>query len=165
MTFLKTKNIHARGTVNMTQKYLPTLKSDKQLKQGEYDWSLDQYSTSIVKWIDKRCVSLLSNFHDPKKVTRVQRKCKDGTNLFISCPIDLKDYNQNMNCVDKFDQNKKIARLTKKAKNCGIKFFFHFVDVAVVNAHVIYTQKTGTKIKMKDFRRQISSELVNKKLV
>jgi hypothetical protein len=28
MTFLKTKNINARGTVNMTRKYLPTLKSD-----------------------------------------------------------------------------------------------------------------------------------------
>lgn len=49
ITFLKTKNIHACKTVNITQKYLPTLKIDKQLKQGEYDWRLDQYSTSIVK--------------------------------------------------------------------------------------------------------------------
>jgi len=37
MTFLKSKNIHACGTVNMTRKYLPTLKLDKELKTGEYD--------------------------------------------------------------------------------------------------------------------------------
>jgi len=33
----------------MTRKYLPTLKLDKELKTGEYDWCIDQYSTSIVK--------------------------------------------------------------------------------------------------------------------
>lgn len=72
MTFLKSKNIHACGTVNMTRKYLPTLKLDKELKTGEYDWRVDQYSTSIVKWKDKRTVSLLSNFHDPKNEETVQ---------------------------------------------------------------------------------------------
>lgn len=61
-------------------------------------------------------------------------------------------------------KTKKHVKLIEKAKN-GDRIFFHFVDVAVVNAHVIYTQKTGTKIKMKAFRRQISSELVSKKLV
>ncbi|KAE9522024.1 hypothetical protein AGLY_017586, partial [Aphis glycines] len=63
MTYLKSKNINARGTVNLTRKFLPALKNDKHLKLGEYDWSIDEESTSIVKWRDKRIVSLLSNFH------------------------------------------------------------------------------------------------------
>lgn len=54
--------------------------------------------------------------------------------------------------------------MTKKAKKWWHRILFHFVDVAVVNAHVIYTQKSGIQIKMKEFRRQISSKLVNKKL-
>lgn len=93
MTFLKSKNIHACGTVNMTRKYLPTLKLDKELKTGEYDWRVDQYSTSIVKWKDKKTVSLLSNFHDPKNEETVQRKAKDGTLSYVPCPSALKDYN------------------------------------------------------------------------
>lgn len=36
MIFLKTKNIHTCETVNMTRKYLPTLKLDKDLKLGEF---------------------------------------------------------------------------------------------------------------------------------
>lgn len=107
LIFLKTKNIYACGTVNMTKKYLPILKTDKQLKQGEYDWYLYQYSTSIVKWKGKKCVSLLFNFYDPKNVVAVQRKAKDGYTSSVRCPISLKNYNQNMNFVDKFDQNKK----------------------------------------------------------
>jgi len=151
----------------MTRKYLPTLKLDKELKTREYDWRVDQYSTSIVKWKDKfkRCVSLLSNFHDPKDVETVQRKAKDRNISYVPCPSLLKDYNQNMNCDDRFDQNKKTCQIDRKSKKWCHCIFFHFIDVAIVNAHVIYTQKAGTKMKMKDFRRQISSELVRKKML
>jgi len=62
MLYLKSKNIHACGTINLSRKHLPSLKSDKDLKLGEYNWSVDQGDISIVKWRDKRIVSLLSNF-------------------------------------------------------------------------------------------------------
>jgi len=63
-----------------------------------------------------------------------------------------------MNCVDKFDQNKKTCQIDKKGKKWWHQIFFHFLDVAIVNAHVIYNQKAETKMKMKEFRRQISTE-------
>lgn len=58
---------------------MPNLKSDKDLKLGDYDWFFDNASVSIVKWRDKRIVSLLSNFHDPQDTSEVPRKSKDGS--------------------------------------------------------------------------------------
>lgn len=43
----------------------------------------------------------------------------------INCPKVLQDYNNNMNCVDKFDQNKKSYQIDRKATS-GIEFFFLF---------------------------------------
>jgi len=91
MTYLKSKNINACGTVNLTRKFLPALKNDKHLTLGEYDWSIDENSTSIVKWRDKRIVSLLSNFHNPTETTQVQRRSKDGSTTMVSCPIVLSE--------------------------------------------------------------------------
>lgn len=90
MTFLKSKNINACGTVNLTRKFLPILKNEKTLKLGEYDWSIDEKSTSIVKWRNKRVVSLLSNFHNTTETTKVQRS-KDGSITMVSCSVVLSD--------------------------------------------------------------------------
>jgi len=70
-----------------------------------------------------------------------------------------------MNCVDRFDQNKKTCQIDRKSKKWWHCIFFNFIDVTIVNAHVIYTQKTGTKMKMKDFQIEISSELVRTKML
>lgn len=165
MTYLKSKNIHACGTINLTRKYLPNFKKDKDLKLGEYDWFVDQGDISIVKWRDKRIVSLLSNFHNPEDGTVVQRRSKDGSINIVSCPKVLSEYNKYMNCVDKFDQNKKSCEIIRKAHKWWHRLFFHFIDTAIVNSHVIYKQTTETNITMKDFRRKISRSLVSKTLV
>lgn len=110
-------------------------------------------------------MALLSNFHDPKDTDLVQRREKNGSVSMIPCPKVLKDYNQNMNCVDKLDQNKKSCQIDRKSKKWWHRIFFHFLDIAVVNSHIIYTQQTGNNITMKNFRRDISRELLNKILV
>lgn len=116
-------------TANMTRKHLPKFKDDKLFKQGDYDWRIDQFSTSIIKWKDKRMVSLLSNFHDPRDTENVQRRTKDGTASIIPCPKVLKDYNQNMNCVDKLDQNKKSCQIDRKSHKWWHRIFFIFLTL------------------------------------
>ncbi|KAE9521818.1 hypothetical protein AGLY_017789 [Aphis glycines] len=137
MTYLKSKNIHACGTINLTRKHLPNFKKDKDLKLGEYDWFVDQGDILIVKWRDKRIVSLLSNFHNPEDATAVQRRSNYGF----------------------------MSKSFKKARKWWHRLFFHFIDTAIVNSHVIYKQTTNTNITMKDFRREISRSLVSKTLV
>ncbi|XP_008189828.1 piggyBac transposable element-derived protein 4-like [Acyrthosiphon pisum] len=141
MTYLKSKNIHACGTINLTRKYLPNFKKDKDLKLGEYDWFVDQGDVSIVKWRDKRIVSLLSNFHNPEDVTAVQRRSKDGSITMVACPKVLSEYNKHMNCVDKFDQNKKSCEINRKARKWWHRLFFHFIDTAIVNSHLLINHK------------------------
>ncbi|KAL4104361.1 hypothetical protein QTP88_019662 [Uroleucon formosanum] len=165
ITYLKLNGIYACGTVNMTRKHLPKFKDDKLFKQGDYDWRINQFSTSIIKWKDKRMVSLLSNFHDPMDTENVQRRAKDGTVSTIPCPKVLKDYNQNMNCVDKLDQNKKSCQIDRKSHKWWHRIFFHFLDIAVVNSHIVYTQATGNKMTMKNFRREISGQLLNTTII
>jgi hypothetical protein len=109
-------------------------------------------------------VHLLSNFHAPKDVEIVQRKKKDGSTSYVPFLIALKEYNKHMNC-DKFNQNKNKYQFDRKSKKRWHRIFINFIDVAVVNAHAIYTQKISIKIKMKDFRRKISCELVSKKII
>lgn len=142
MPYLKSNRIYACGTVNMTRKHLPQLKDDESLKQGEYGWNTDQFAISIIKWKDKRSVSLLFNFHNPTEIDIVPRRAKDGTLPMIPCLKILKDFNDNMNCVDKLDQNKMSCQIYLKSQKWWHHIFFHFIDIAVVNAHVIYTQST-----------------------
>jgi len=69
---------------------------DSTLKIGDYDWELsDQNNVSIIKWKDKILVNLLLNFHDPKNVTQVKRKTKDGTISMVPCQLVLQNYYSN----------------------------------------------------------------------
>jgi len=101
LSYFKTKGINACGIINLTRKYLPKLFLDKNMKLG--DWQIiDQDNISIVKFKDKRIVSILSDFHDPQNVTQVKRRSKDGSATMINnCPKFLQYYNNYMNCIDK----------------------------------------------------------------
>lgn len=166
LAYLKSKGILACGTVNSTRKYLPNMQLDKTMKMGDIDWSMsDQHMISIVKWKDKRGVTLLSNFHNPISGTEVKRKSKDGTASTIPCPNVLKDYNMNMNCVDKFDQNKKMYQIDRKSRKWWHRIFFFFFDASIVNSYILYTKTMKEKMTIKDFRREISRSLVAATLV
>lgn len=160
----KIKEINACGTINNTRKHLAKLIPDRNMKLGEYDWQItDQNNISLVKWKDKRIVSLLSNFHDPQNVTEVPSKSKDGSITMILCPKVLQDYNSNMNCVEKFDQKKKSYQIDRKSHKWWHRIFFF--DATVVNAYVIYNELSSKKLSIKQFRREILNDLISKKLV
>lgn len=162
---LAEKNIYACGTVNPSRKNLPTLKDDKLLKRGEYDWSTSDTGLTAVKWKDKRSVHLLSNYHNPEDVTEVSRKEKDGTITKIPCPKVLHDYNQNMNSVDKFDQMKGVYEIDRKSKKWWHRIFWYFIDASIVNAFILYKECGSPPKSLKDFRRDISRSLVSPALV
>jgi hypothetical protein len=54
------KKMYACGTVRKDRKGLPdNFKSDKRMMRGDSDW--------ILKWMDKKGIHFLSNFHDPEQ--------------------------------------------------------------------------------------------------
>lgn len=157
---LRKNGILACGTVNQNRRNLPKLKNEKAMKRGEYDYATSDMGLAMVKWKDKRAVHLLSNFHDPKETDEVIRKDKDGSQVIVPCPKVLSDYNQNMNCVDKFDQLKGTYELDRKSKKWWHRIFWYFIDASIVNAYILHKELGLEKMSSKDFRRAISQELV-----
>lgn len=157
---LLNKQIYACGTVNPTRKNLPKLCDDKKMTQGDYDWATSQTGLVAMKWKDKKCVHLLSNFHDPNSLTDVERRQKDGTVKSVKCPSAIQDYNQNMNCVDKLDQLKGSYEIDRKSHKWWHRIFWYLIDLSVVNAYIVHQDLGLPQIKLKDFRRSISQSLV-----
>ncbi|CAG4971155.1 unnamed protein product [Parnassius apollo] len=129
--------ILACGTVNATRKHLPTLKEDTKLERGEHDYRVSDTNVTVMKWKDKRVVHLLSNYHDLRNVSTFIRKERNSDSNQIACPEVVKDYNANMNLVDKFDQLKSCYAIERKSRKWWHRIFFHFVDCALVNSFVI----------------------------
>ncbi|GFT86018.1 hypothetical protein TNCV_3256531 [Trichonephila clavipes] len=96
----------------------------------------------MMKQKGKRSINLLSNFNNPTLKTDVIRKEKHGSYTSVPCPLDLSNYNRQMNSVDIFDA---------------------FKDARVVN--VIYREMNLPKLRLKDFRRDISRDLVSSTFV
>jgi hypothetical protein len=79
------------GTVNHTRKK-HTMKDDKELNRGDFDWKTTNFGISAFKWKDTRTVHLLSNYHNLNDRTSVRRKEKNGNLTEVPCPQILVDY-------------------------------------------------------------------------
>lgn len=162
MNDLKQSKIYACGTVRKDRKGLPSnFKSDKVMERGDADWRMIDEGIVSMKWMDKKGIYFLSNFHDPEQTTSVQRRKKDGTSEEILCPELVKDYNQNMGHVDKADMLKSFYEIDRKSKRWWLRIFWHFVDVTIVNAFILYRKMSdGRSIELKEFRIAVARGLI-----
>ena len=119
---------------------MPTFKCEKDMVRGEHDWHVSNDEIAAIKWKDNRAVHVLSNFHCPEQTNTVTRKEKDGQKNELSCPAAVFEYNQNMNCVDKFDQKKQVYAIDRKSHKWWHRIFFHFADSCVVNAYIFFNE-------------------------
>lgn len=114
-----------------------------------------------LKWIHKKPVFFLSNYHDPSVITGVNRRQKDGSLKMVSCPLVAKDYNMHMGCVDKADMLKSFYEISRKSKKWWHRIFWHSVDVTTVNSCIIYKLLFPEKnVLLKDFRLSVVDRLI-----
>ncbi|XP_064467766.1 piggyBac transposable element-derived protein 3-like isoform X2 [Ornithodoros turicata] len=155
LTDLLEKGVYATGAIRANRKFLPELKSDKEMKRGDVDQRVSARGILVAKWKVKRCVTVASNAHGTE-VSTVPRKSKDGSTETISCPQMVLDYNSHMGYVDKADMMKSIYEIDRKSRKWWHRIAFHFLDVAIVNAHVLYSQvATNANVTLKDFRTEL----------
>ncbi|KAF2880144.1 hypothetical protein ILUMI_26033 [Ignelater luminosus] len=150
------------GTVRVHRKSLPSdISEDKILRRGETDWRQATSEILYTKWKDERCISFLSNYHNPDELTNVNRRQKNGFLQVIPCLSVVKDYNKFMSGVDKADMLKSLYEINRKSKKWWHKIFFHFVDVSVANSYIIFKNRCrGPTLTLKEFRLSVVDGLL-----
>ena len=116
------------------------LKNAKQMKRGESQM-LSANGITYVKWMDNRSVLMFSNFLNSTESTVSRRQSKSAEKIQVPCPEIVVAYNKFMGGVDLMDQKKITYEVDRKLKvKYDLRVFFDLMDIAVNNAHCVYTQ-------------------------
>ncbi|KAF2903233.1 hypothetical protein ILUMI_02947, partial [Ignelater luminosus] len=79
MAYPQENKIYGCGTVRTNRKFLPSdISEDKILRRGETDWRQATSKILCTKWKGQRCISSLSNYHNPDELSNVNKRQKDG---------------------------------------------------------------------------------------
>uniref|UniRef100_A0AAY5K4P2 PiggyBac transposable element-derived protein domain-containing protein n=1 Tax=Esox lucius TaxID=8010 RepID=A0AAY5K4P2_ESOLU len=135
---LLSNNTGACGTVRSNRKGMPRFSSRK-MQKGEVEF-LDNGKQLAVKWHDKRDVHVLSTVHTAtmSETGRVdhltgERKVK---------PDCVQEYNKKMGAVDRVDMVNSFVECARKTTKWYKKIFFHLVDTALFNSHIVHRHLT-----------------------
>lgn len=153
--------IYGCGTIRKGRRNYPEFKADKSMKRGDKDWRVSTDGLAAVKWMDRRSVLLLGNYHDPSIMEVVSRKTRNGTVEEISCPVMVKHYNKHMGYVDKFDMLKSLYEVDRKSHKWWHRIFFYFIDASIVNAFILFQKRSHSKcMTLKEFRLSVARGLI-----
>ena len=116
-----------------------------------------------IKWYDSKSVMLLgSHLEELTSVLTVQRRLKGSSSkILVNCPNDIKLYNRKMVGVDLMDQLKSAYQLDRRSKfQFYLRLFFDLIDVAVVNAFIVYEKLENEDQTHKEFKICIALKLI-----
>ncbi|XP_003727691.1 piggyBac transposable element-derived protein 4-like [Strongylocentrotus purpuratus] len=165
---LYTSGFMAVGTLRENRKYLPSetvgkkKQQVKQLARGETLWRQSD-KLYCVTWKDTKPVYILSTVPLKKETQPVHRMAKRNgqwTRIEIERPDIVGLYNKHMGGVDLAD--KKIACYKRQTKSLKWyhKVIWYMLDIAVLNACILYNKSHNTKVKLRDFRERLSTSLI-----
>ncbi|XP_043075622.1 uncharacterized protein LOC122324917 [Puntigrus tetrazona] len=121
----------------------------------------------FVKWMDAREVLMCSSIHKAFTGDTVARNAKGSDGVWrtrlIPVPSAVKDYSKNMGNVNLSDSLIEYYNILHKSTKWYKTFFFHFLDIAVVNGFILHQElaKAQNKVPLshKVFRETLVSEL------
>ena len=160
---LHQKQTYLIGTARVNWRGFPEALRDlktlgKTLPRGGHKSILvNDGKTECLVWIDKKPVAIINTLVHPHNTTHVMRTAKDGTRQQVPCPESIKLYNIHMGGVDLFDFRRKTYSCSKKSKKWWLRIFYLLLDLAVINAYVIYKETATKQFTQKEFTLQIAS--------
>ena len=114
-------------------------------------------------WKDTKCISVLSTKHPGHSENKVQRNTKDSEGHHckkdVPIPETVYHYNRYMGGVDRSDQLIKYYNVLRQTKRYWKTLFFHFIDVAVVNAYILHKECTLNPLSHYEFRENLVRSL------
>ena len=94
---------------------------------------------SLVRWLDNRCVTVVSSYLGalpPDSVRRYDRSKKEHIN--VDRPSIIGVYNKSMGVVDLMDMMCSLYKYQLRSKRWYLYIFYHTLTIALVNAWFLY---------------------------
>ncbi|KAG9260037.1 piggyBac transposable element-derived protein 4-like [Astyanax mexicanus] len=163
--------VQACGMAKKNRAGFPKVKKNSLTKtsaRGTIKW-IRQGPLLFVKWADFKEVIACSTVHKAYAgdvVTRRQRHL-DGTCEVreFQVPAPINAYNRMMSGVDLVDPNLQRYINGKRFYRWYKIFFFHFLDIALVNAYLLHKEHSQVKaakpLSYLDFRKKLCEQLCN----
>ncbi|XP_059563328.1 piggyBac transposable element-derived protein 4-like [Myotis daubentonii] len=152
-TKLLAKQTTLVGTIRGNKRELP--KAAKQTKDNMPPFSTLLYKSencvlTIYKSKPNKRVAVLSSKHKFVKIDKSNKKM---------LPESIQFYNSTKFGVDMADQM--ARKYTVKASSCRwpLQIFFNILDLAAINAWILYKETTGIQIQRKEFLFQLAEQL------
>ena len=160
---LLNNGIYCTGTLKTNRKGIPAdLIRSMKMNRGDAKYlAID--SISIVKWMDRRPVLMMFNFTDPRIMTNMNRKLKNGEVIQLRCPVMIQEYNLGKLGVDRVDQRIQYYAVDRKSRRNWLRIFFHFLNVALSNVFVLYSRDhPDDNMRYLHFLADIAEELIGR---
>ena len=143
VTYLKKKmNILSCGTIRKDRMDGCTFTADKELAKkgrGVCESKVNKDGICIVRWMDNKAVTLVSNFVGVEPKAEVQRYDKGSRcRIPISYPRIIKKYNSTTVGVDLGDMFFALYKLPSRARRWYFPLFCYLIGLSLTNSWLLY---------------------------
>lgn len=153
------------GTLRSNRRGLPKQFMSKKFKKGEVKGKMLPTGVKVIKWHDKRQVSMITSCKTHKASLVDTGKINKKTNEMIKKPLCILTYNDNKKGIDYSDQMSSYYTTLRRGLKWYRKVMMEFLfGTALINAWIIYNSNTDKKMSKKEFTESIIETFGGRKL-